>query len=146
MTQWKRVLTGAVVASGLGVFSGGTALAQEPSEKASEDTSPEAMATTHVLTCNLASSIGLSNDPRTYRIDPKAGVGQYILKFTTQSGTIAGRRPGVQGDGAFGGANFTFAPNMNESTVYVSPGTGRMWKRNVAGEGSFTIWMRLICQ
>jgi len=86
MTQWKRVLTGAVVASGLGVFSGGTALAQEPSEKASEDTSPEAMAT------------------------------------------------------------FTFAPNMNESTVYVSPGTGRMWKRNVAGEGSFTIWMRLICQ
>ncbi|MCP3161984.1 hypothetical protein [Myxococcus qinghaiensis] len=55
MTQWKRVLTGAVVASGLGVFSGGAALAQEPSEKAPEDTSPEAMATTHVLTCNLAS-------------------------------------------------------------------------------------------
>ncbi|HEU4412793.1 MAG TPA: hypothetical protein VFS43_46545 [Polyangiaceae bacterium] len=109
---------------------------------------PEALATTIIaLNCNSAGSTSLTTDPRTYRVDARAGVSSYVLQFRTSSatGTVNGQRPGVGGDGAFAGANFTFPYNTTEVTIGISPGQGRLWKKNVAGEGVIGTSVRLLC-
>ena len=138
MKQLERMLSGWLAAGCLAMLGGSSALAARP----------EAPIPTVELVCNDADAPLLTSGPALYRVHPSAGVRSYRLKFTTsyETGSIGGWRPGVRGDGDFDGVDFVFPYGLDELTYPVSPGEGRLWKPNRAGEDSLATSVRLLCR
>lgn len=150
MKRLRRVLATMIAIGCPAVFGSGCAVATESASSddssALDESADAVITTTTILGCNLSGPY-LTTDPRSYKVESKANVSSYRLKFTTSSatGTVNGKRPGVKGDGAFSGVNFVFPSGTIEKTIYVSPGQGNLWKTNFAGEGGMATSVTLLC-